>query len=72
MGWGSGSELMSQIIQVTKKSVKDAAVRQTMYKSFIGIFEDNDWDTQMECIGEDDAFNAAMKSAHPDWFEDEK
>lgn len=37
----------------------------------IAAFVDSDWDTQDECLGRDEAYDAAMRELHPHWFEDE-
>jgi hypothetical protein len=60
MGWASGSELFSALITTTKKHVKDPKKRTAIYKDMIGAFEDQDWDTQDECVGEDPAFDKAL------------
>jgi hypothetical protein len=67
MGWASGSELASRIIKATKKHVEDPKVRTEIYTEVIKAFEDSDWDTQDECMGEDAAFDAALKKLHPTW-----
>lgn len=71
MGWSSGSELFSEIISAVKPVVPDDALRQKIYAAIIPSFEDQDWDTQDECLGEDPAYDAAIKELHPDWGDDE-
>lgn len=71
MGWASGSRLFSSVIEAVKPNVPDEAKRKEIYKGLIEAFEESDWDTQDECMGEDDAYDAAMMELHPDWYEDE-
>jgi hypothetical protein len=70
MGWSSGGELFDKVISVVKVEVPDPAARQRIYTKLIPAFENHDWDTQMECGG-DDAYDAALKQLHPEWFEEE-
>lgn len=58
MGWASGSDLFSQIIAVIKEEVPDIEKRKTIYRTIARSFEDFDWDTQDECLGEDPAYDA--------------
>jgi hypothetical protein len=67
MGWGSGSEMMSDIIYDMKKKVKDKETRKIIYKILIESFENNDWDTQEECMGSDKAFDEVLKDLHATW-----
>lgn len=71
MGWGSGSSLFSDIIRVVKKEVPDQTVRERIYFELISSFEDGDWDTQDECIGEDVAYDYALRRLHPEWDHDD-
>jgi hypothetical protein len=66
MGWASGSEIMSEIINLTKRTIKDVSKRKSFYKNLIVIFENRDWDTEDECLGLDRAFDLAMKELYPD------
>lgn len=69
MGWASGSYIMQPVIDALKAEVKDDATRKRIYLSIIPAFEQEDWDTQDECLGTDDEFDAALKELHPSWFE---
>jgi hypothetical protein len=60
MGWASGSQLFSNLIATMRKHVKDKSKRKAIYKEMIISFEDEDWDTQDECEGEDSAFDEAL------------
>ena len=66
MGWGSGSDLMSEVIKTISKEIKDPLVRKKIYVGLIDAFENHDWDTQDECLGVDPAFDDAMAVLHPE------
>ena len=68
MGWASGSEVMDEIIEVVQKEIKDPEARFRLYKGIIEALENQDWDTQNECEGQDDAFDKALTKLHPDWY----
>jgi len=63
---------MSEIIVAIKPHMPDENARKEVYKILIGVFEDDDWDTQDECEGEDPAFDAALAELHPDWYEEDE
>jgi hypothetical protein len=67
MGWASGGDLASSIIETVKEYVKSKATRTHIYVDIIKALESNDWDTQDECEGQDPAFDEAMRINHPDW-----
>ena len=67
MGWASGSEVAQTIIETVQAEVEDPKARQRIYAGVIRALENHDWDTQDECLGEDAAFDAAMREAHPTW-----
>jgi hypothetical protein len=69
MGWASGSRLMSRVIEVIESAVTDFDARKAAYVGLIDEFEESDWDTQDECMGESEAFDAAMNEVHPGWFD---
>jgi len=68
MGWGSGSVLFSKIISAAITAIPDKKVRVSFYEKVISDFENEDWDTEEECLGEDLAFDKALKNLHPGWF----
>lgn len=72
MGWGSASSIMSQIIEAVKPHVADKEARKAIYIPVIGALEDGDWDTQDECMGEDEAYDEAIKELHPDWYDEDE
>lgn len=69
MGWASGSSLFSLVIKSAKKAIPDKRKRVKFYLEMVNAFEQFDWDTQDECIGEDPAYDEAMKTLHPHWFD---
>lgn len=70
MGWGGGSYQMSGIIAALNKEGVSYGQRERIYKEMIPILQEADWDTEMDCVGEDNAYDAALKELHPDWFEE--
>jgi len=68
MGWASGSGVMREIIEVVQADIKDPEVRLHLYKGIITALEGQDWDTQNECEGQDDAYDKALMELHPDWY----
>ncbi len=70
MGWGSGRDVMIDLIAVVQREVKDVAVRKRLYTSMIAIFEANDCDTLGDCRQVDPAFDGVYEELHP-WREDE-
>ena len=67
MGWASGSSLFDYLIEVAQEFIPNDKKRKEFYKRMINAFEGEDWDTQSECIGQDDAFDEALVELHPDW-----
>lgn len=72
MGWASASGIMSDIISAIKPVLPDKETRKKVYLPIIQSFEDSDWDTQDECMGEDEAYDEVIKELHPTWFDDEE
>lgn len=72
MGWSSGSQIMSEVISAIQPHMPDENARKEVYKALIPAFEDQDWDTQEECEGEDPAYDAALLELHPEWHEDDE
>jgi hypothetical protein len=57
---------MSEIIGELAPELSED-VRRKVYRTLITTFEDMDWDTQDECLGEDPVFDAVIKELHPNW-----
>lgn len=61
MGWASGSQLMSDVINIIKHRVGDnRQLRVDIYADLIPAFESMDCDTLGECQELDDAFDEAL------------
>jgi hypothetical protein len=70
MGWGSGTGVMRGIIEAVRKHTPASRYRVALYRDLIRVLEDNDWDTQPECLGIDPWFDVALSHVHPDWAKD--
>jgi hypothetical protein len=70
MGWSSGAQVMGVIIEAVQANVPDVKAREAIYRPIIDALEDQDWDTQDECEGEDPAYDAVIRAMHPSWYED--
>lgn len=70
MGWASGSELFDSVIDAAKKYVPKKN-RKAFYKQLIFAFQDRDWDTEKECLGQDPLFDEVLREEYPDWFKEE-
>jgi len=71
MGWAGGTYVMEALIKGFKKEVKSEESRKKLYKVAIEALWINDWDTEMECLGMDVAFDEALREIAPSFFEDE-
>jgi hypothetical protein len=67
MGWGSGSEIMEEIMMTLPDLIKDTETRKNIYKTLISAFEDHDWDTQDEVRDIDKAYDKALNELHSEW-----
>jgi hypothetical protein len=67
MGWARGADVMHGIIEAAHDLPMGALMRNALYLKVIPLLEDEDWDTQDECLGRDDMFDAAMEHLHPEW-----
>jgi hypothetical protein len=66
MGWASGSQIMWRVMETAQRYIPNETQRCEFYREIIDAFEDQDWDTQDECLGMDPMFDAAMQYLHPD------
>jgi hypothetical protein len=66
MGWSRGSYLFSTIISSAQKAIPDNGKRLMFYREIWGAFEDCDWDTQDECLGEDIVYDELYNEKYPD------
>ena len=65
MGWGSGANLMLDIINITKRHLGDTLIRTIFYRDLIKAFEKQDCDTLGDCLEIDPAFDVAYDELHP-------
>lgn len=72
MGWASGTGIAIGIIDSVKTHVKYYSTRVDIYLDVIETLEDADWDCATEAMGHDPAFDEAVRTLHPDWFEEEE
>jgi hypothetical protein len=72
MGWASGSYLYNEVIRIAKEFIPNEKQRTKFHKEMIAVFQTHDWDTEDECVGEDPAFDAALKTIYPSWFKKEE
>ncbi|MFP5446681.1 MAG: hypothetical protein ACLGIY_24435 [Betaproteobacteria bacterium] len=64
MGWSSASSIMDAVIESVSANVSDEAARQAIYEPIIEVLLDGDWDTEDECLGQDAAFDAALREVY--------
>ena len=69
MGWSSGSSLMESLIggfdeTLGKCEIPEATVI-AFWQGVIQGFEDDDWDTQEECVGLSASWDKAYFASHP-------
>jgi hypothetical protein len=72
MGWGSGSYLMDAVIRKLKERDVAEETRKIVYEILIPAMQDRDWDTEMDCLTVDNAYDATLRALHPDWFENDE
>ena len=61
MGWSTGSEILSALVDIIVENVADTNVRENMYRSIVELFEDHDCDTFDECAGDDPVLDNVLK-----------
>ena len=66
MGWGSGAQLMVDVIVGLNGMPDDN--RKVVYRVLIPAMQHHDWDTELDCMGLDDAYDETLRDLHPDWF----
>lgn len=70
MGFGSGSDIMLDVIAQTKNRFPgDPRLRLAVYLIVIRALDGHDWDTHDECLGQDPEFDAALAVIHPGYEE---
>ncbi len=61
---------MSAIIRGLLRENLDDVYREAVYRVLIPEFQDMDWDTENDCLGQDPAFDRVLRERHPEWFEE--
>jgi hypothetical protein len=61
MGWSSGSELMKEVLDALDEHVHDVTTRYQIFKKLIPVWRMQDCDTLDELVGDDPAFDRALK-----------
>ena len=62
----TGSELMSDIIEIAQEYIPDDDVRKKFYRKIVKMLESYDWDQQDEPLGEDDAYDELYEELNPE------
>lgn len=72
MGWSSGSELASKMIELIDYLYddKNEPIILDIYHDMIVAFEDCDCDSLHECIGESSLFDKAYKEMYPELYQE--
>ena len=71
MGWGSGSRLAGELIDIVKDVVSNSDERSEFYERMIEQFEEFDCDTLDECVGIDPSFDEVWNRLYPDDADDD-
>ena len=72
MGWGSGSRLMTDVIKKMLEKKIPAESRKAIYEILIPAMQDQDWDTEADCMHSDPVYDAVLIEQNPDWFEEDE
>lgn len=70
MGWASGSDLLSDLIEIIEEHCHPDTDKVALFKEIIIAFEDHDCDTTCECLAQSPNFDIAFEELYPD--EDEE
>lgn len=71
MGWGTGSRVFSELIDVIVEVDVDDLKREYLYQQLIDLFERYDCDTLDECLGTDPIFDLVWNERNPDMDDEE-
>ncbi len=71
MGWGSGSYLMNDVIDALGKTGASKETKETMNRVLIPAMRNMDWDTEIDCMGVCDVYDAVLREMFPQWFTEE-
>lgn len=70
MGWARGADVANGSIKAINRTNLRPSEKRQFYLDIVPVLEDEDWDTQDECMEDDPVFEAAMKHLHPEWYDD--
>lgn len=62
---------MESLIGSLKSNKVTKRKRYSIYMDVIPAFQSLDWDTEMESVGEDPAFDQALSEISPEFFEED-
>lgn len=65
MGWSGGSRLFGSLITTLMENVPEDAAREAIYRDMVDAFQDADWDTLDECLGDDEVYDAIYEELFP-------
>lgn len=73
MGWGSGSSLFGVIMEGIQENVSSKEKRKKIYAPIFAEFKSDDWDTDLELVGIDDAYDEVRREYYlkRGWTEEE-
>jgi hypothetical protein len=66
MGWGSGTYVMSEVIEAVGGGTNTRKERVDFYIKMIKTLEQLDADNLYECLDQDDCFDEAFNRLHPE------
>lgn len=61
MGWAKGSYVMEEVINGLLSESFTEEERVRIYKVLIPAMQNCDWDTEYECLEQDEAYDQAMR-----------
>ena len=61
MGWSGGYYVMNGLIRTLNFVGVDADTREKIYEKMLRVLEDQDWDTQEDCVGEDPVYDSVLR-----------
>jgi hypothetical protein len=70
MGWGGGTDVMTELIDALVETGVFADQRRAIYRRMLKTLTDLDWDNVCECFSIDDEFEKAVQDECPDWLPD--
>lgn len=62
---------MRDVIEGLRKEKVPDDTRETLYRVLIPAMQDRDWDTETECMDDDEVYDKVLRSLHPEWFDED-